>query len=45
VRLLDGIGSSVQLDDRFGPAVLLLPFLRKARRPIEFGSGVGLSGL
>jgi hypothetical protein len=45
VRLLGGSEASVQLDDRFRPAALLLPSLREARRPVVLGGGIDFSGL
>ena len=44
VRLLGGSGASVQLEDRFRPARLLLPSLREARRPLVLGGGICFLG-
>jgi hypothetical protein len=45
VRLLGSNVISVQLEDRFRPATVLLTSLREARRPVVLGGGIGLSGL
>ena len=45
VRLLGGNGASMQLEDRFRPAALLLRPFREIRRPAVLRGGIELSGL